>query len=47
LSENIASLVCRLGPGKVGLKNPKTPPLLVTFPQENPKPKIEMLFSRN
>jgi len=33
----------RPGPGKVGHKNAKTPPL-VTSPQENPKPKTEYFF---
>ena len=33
----------RLGPGKVGHKNAKTPPL-VTAPQENPEPKTENFF---
>jgi len=37
----------RPGPGKVGHKNVKTPPL-VTPPEENPKPKTENFFlSRN
>ena len=31
------------GPGKAGLKNAKTPPL-VTSPQENLKPKTENFF---
>ena len=31
------------GPGKAGLKNAKTPPL-VTSPQENLKPKTEIFF---
>ena len=34
----------RPGPGEVGHKNAKTPPL-VTPPQENPKPKTEIFFS--
>ena len=33
----------RPGPGKVGHKNAKTPPL-VTPPQKNPKPKTENSF---
>jgi len=33
----------RPGPGKVGHKNAKTPPL-VTPPQESPKPKTEKKF---
>jgi len=33
----------RPGPGKVGHKNAKTPPL-VTLPQKNPKPKTENFF---
>jgi len=37
LIENVAPFDWRLGPGKVGHKNAKTPPL-VTPPQENPQP---------
>jgi len=33
----------RPGPGKVGHKNTKTPPLVMP-PQENPKPKTEIFF---
>jgi len=36
----------RPGPGNVGHKNARTPPL-VTPPQENPKPKTEIFFTRN
>jgi len=48
LSQKIGSLELdwRPGPGQVGNKNAKSP-LLVTFPQENPKPKTEFFFSRN
>jgi len=43
LSQKIGSLDWRPGPGKVGQKNAKTS-LLVTPPQENPKPKTENVF---
>ena len=38
-----AYLDWRPGPGKIGHKNAKTPPL-VTFPQEYPNPKLKQLF---
>jgi len=43
LGQNVGPFDGRPGPGKVGHKNAKTPPL-VTPPQENPKPKTEKFF---
>jgi len=44
LRQNIGSLDWRPGPGKVGNKNAKTPPL-VTSLQENHKPKTDFFES--
>ena len=46
LSQKFGSFDWRPWPGKVGHKSAKTPPL-VTSPQENPKLKTEIFFSRN
>jgi len=46
LGQNVGPFHGRPGPGKVGHKNAKTPPLVMS-PQENPKPKIEFFLSRN
>jgi len=43
LGQNVGPFDGRPGPGKVGNKNAKTPPL-VTTPKENPKPKTEKFF---
>ena len=43
MGQNVGPFDGSPGPGKVGHKNAKTP-LLVTTPQENPKPKTENFF---
>jgi len=43
LSQKIGSLLWRPGSGKVGQKDEKAP-LLVTTPNENPKPKTKIFF---
>jgi len=45
LSPKNGPLGQRLGPGKDGQNNTKTP-LLVTFPSENLKPKMKKVFFR-
>jgi len=43
LGQNVGLLDWRPGPGKVGHKNAKTPPLMMC-PPENPKPKTKKFF---
>ena len=43
LIENVGPFDWRLGPGKLGHKNAKTPPL-VTAPKRTPNPTLKIFF---